>query len=310
MRLRRTGLLTGLGLALASLAFAQAPPRTSGPAVKGKVTVTTREVPSVTRVEAPAAIMPSESAPQPVGYESDVYCFGYLGDLNETFPIEVHSAENIQSQVDYTAGDLLYVTGGYAGGLRVGDTYWLITAEREVLHPTTGRSLGRLYQYRGRAIVQSVEPRTAIVRVTNACTDIPIGAGLKKFEPIPIPLARRTPLAQPGDPPTGKTTGRIVFTRDGVVAVGADTTVIIDLGVADGVQPGDFVTLYRYSAGTLFGLRPVGAYWVNIAPESGTVVPRTYVGEAGVLVVGDRWSIVRVTDSAHLIEVGDEVELK
>ncbi len=306
MRLRATGLLFGLGLALACWASAQTRP----PTVKGKMTVTTREIPSVVRVEPTAAVLPSESAPQPVGYESDLYCFGYLGDLNETFPLEVQSAENVQSQVDYMTGDLLYVTAGYDKGLRVGDPYWLITAEQEIFHPANGRSMGRLYQYRGRAVVQSVEPRTAIVRVINACTDIPLGASLKKFEPIPIPLARRSPMAQPGDPPTGKATGRIVFTRDGIVAVGADTTVIIDLGVANGVQPGDFLTVFRYSVGTAFGLRPVGSYWVNIEPEAGVVVPRTYLGEVGILVVGDRWAIARVTDSSHLIEVGDEVEVK
>jgi hypothetical protein len=306
MRLRPTGVLFGLGLALACWVSAQ----TRQPTIKGKTTVTNHETPTVVRVEPSAAVMPSESAPQPVGFESDLYCFGYLGDLNETFPLEVHSAENVQSQVDYMTGDLLYVTGGYDRGLRIGDPYWLITAEQEVFHPVNGRSMGRLYQYRGRAVVQSVEPRTAIVRVINACTDIPLGASLKKFEPIPIPLARRTPLAQPGDPPTGKPTGRVVFTRDGVVAVGADTTVIIDLGVANGVQPGDFLTVFRYSVGSAFGLRPVGAYWVNIAPEEGVVVPRTYLGEVGILYVGDRWAIARVTDSAQLIEVGDEVEVK
>ena len=306
MRLRRTGLLFGLGLALACWVSAQ----TRQPTIKGKTTVTNRETPTVVRVEPPAAVIPSESAPQPVGFESDLYCFGYLGDLNETFPLEVQSAENVQSQVDYMTGDLLYVTGGYDRGLRIGDPYWLITAEQEIFHPVNGRSMGRLYQYRGRAVVQSVEPRTAIVRVINACTDIPLGASLKKFEPIPIPLARRTPLAQPGDPPTGKPTGRVVFTRDGIVAVGADTTVIIDLGVANGVQPGDFLTVFRYSVGSAFGLRPVGSYWVNIAPEEGVVVPRTYLGEVGILFVGDRWAIARVTDSAHLIEVGDEVEVK
>jgi len=307
MRLRRTGFVLGLALALASVAIGQTKP----PTVQGKTTVTTREIPTVTRVEPTAPIVvESVSAPQPVGYESDIYCFGYLGDANETFPIEVHSAENIEAQVDYTAGDLLYVTGGYDKGLRVGDPYWLVTAEQEVFHPVTGRSLGRLYQYRGRATVHSVEPRTAIVRVTQACTDIPLGSGLKKFEPIPIPLARKTPLAQMGDAPSGKPSGRIVFTRDGVVAVGADTAVMIDLGVVNGLQPGDFVTIYRYSVGASFGLKPLGAYWVNVTPEPGTSIPRTYVGEAAILVVGDRWAIARVTDSTHLIEVGDEVEIK
>ncbi len=267
--------------------------------------------PSVTRVESSTVVVStSEAAPQPVGFESDVYCFGYLGERNERFPLKVHSAENVYEQTDYITHDLLYVDGGYDRGLKTGDQFWLVTPEQEILHPFTGKSMGRLYQYRGRAVVQSIEPRTAIVRVTSACTDIPMFSYLKKFEPIPIPLARKSPPAQPGDAPTGKAKGHIVYTRDGVVVLGADTTVMVDLGAADGVQPGDFLTVFRYSTGREYGIKPVGAYWVNLPPPPGVFVPRTYLGEAAVLTVGDRWSVVRLTDSNRLIEVGDEVELK
>src|ERR1700682_3146981 len=269
--------------------------------------------PTVTRVAPPTVVVTTvtaESAPQPRGFESDIYCFGYLGDTNERFPLKVHGAQNIYEQTDYITNDLLYVDGGYDRGLKVGDEYWLVTPEQEILHPVTGKSMGRLYQYRGRAVVQSLEPRTAIIRVASACTDIPMFAYLKKFEPIPIPLARKSPPAQPGDPPTGKAKGRIIYTRDGVVTIGADTTVMVDLGAADGLQPGDFLTVFRYSTGREYGIRPVGAYWVNLPPPPGVFVPRTYLGEAAVLTVGDRWAIVRLTDSNRLIEVGDEVELK
>jgi len=101
-----------------------------------------------------------------------------------------------------------------------------------------------------------------------------------------------------------------VVTRDGVVAIGADHTVIVDLGIAQGVEPGDFLTIYRYAAGREYGIRPVGAYWVTLPPPAGVVVPRTYLGEIGILQVGDRWAIGRVTDSYRMILVGDEVELK
>jgi hypothetical protein len=101
-----------------------------------------------------------------------------------------------------------------------------------------------------------------------------------------------------------------VYTRDGIVAVGADHTILVDLGVADGLEPGDFLTIYRYAAGREYGVRPVGAYWVNLPPPAGTTIPRTYLGEVAILAVGDRWAIGRVTDSYRLIEVGDEVELK
>jgi hypothetical protein len=84
----------------------------------------------------------------------------------------------------------------------------------------------------------------------------------------------------------------------------------VDLGLANGLSPGDFLTVYRYSTGRSYGVTPLGTYWVNIPPPTGASVPRTYLGEGAVLVVGDRWSVVRLTDSYRLIEVGDEVEVK
>jgi hypothetical protein len=306
----RTLAVVSLGLSIGVSAAAQT---SRPPAVGGARAVPDRSntAPTVTRVESTKVVpLSTESAPQPVGFENDVYCFGYIGDLGERFPLQVQGAENIYEQTDYVPNDLLYVDGGYDKGLKVGDEYWIVTPEQEISHPISGKSMGRFYQYRGRAVVQSIEGRAATIRVTSACTDIPMFANLKKFEPIPIPLARKTPPAQHGDPPSGKAKGHIVYTRDGVVALGTGNTVMIDLGVADGVSPGDFLTVYRYSSGREYGIRPVGAYWVNLPPPPGVFIPRTYLGEAAVLTVGDRWAVVRLSDANRLIEVGDEVELK
>jgi len=275
--------------------------------VPGGTIVVTPPTQTVTRVGPAPGV---ELAPQPLGYESDVHCFGYLGQPNETFPVRVIGAENVAEQVDFMSSDRLYLNAGYDHGLKVGDEFWLITPQEVVVHPLTGKDLGRFYEYRGRAVIESVEARTATATISGSCTDIPMGSFLKPFEPIPIPLARKSPPARAGDPPSGKVRGRIISTRDGIVAVGADHTVLVDLGVADGIEPGDFLTIYRYAIGREYGIRPVGAYWVNVPPPPGVFIPRTYLGEIGVLAVGDRWAVGRVTDSYRLIEVGDEVELK
>jgi hypothetical protein len=272
----------------------------------GTVVVT----PPTRNIQIESPVVSVEMAPQPLGYESDLLCFGYLAGPSEAFVARTIGAENLAEQTDYMTSDLLYIDAGYERGLKLGDEFWLITPEQTVVHPTTGKDLGRFYQYRGRALVESVEGRTASIRISSACTDIPMGSFLKPFEPIPIPLARKTAPAVAGDPPSGKARGRIVYTRDGVVAVGADHTVIVDLGVADGLEPGDFLTIFRYAYGREYGIRPVGAYWVNLPPPPGVVIPRTYLGEIAILEVGDRWAVGRVTDSYRLIEVGDEVELK
>ncbi|HEY7114456.1 MAG TPA: hypothetical protein VIA45_16120 [Thermoanaerobaculia bacterium] len=258
----------------------------------------------------PASTGSLETAPKPTGYESDLYCFGYLGDVSEGFVAQVTSAQDVAEQVDFATGDLLYLDSGADRGLRVGDDYWLVTAESEVFNPANGGSLGRFYQYRGRGTILCIGAHTATMKVLDSCTDIPMGAYLKKFEPIPIPLARKSPPATACDPPSGKPSGRIVFSRDGVVALGQDTPVIVNLGIANGLQPGDFLTIYRYSTGRDYGIEPQGTYWVNVPPPPGVEIPRTYLGEIAVLEVGDRWAIGRITDSYRLVEVGDEVELK
>lgn len=312
MRLRPGVLLVTGFLCAGGDVSAQEPPRTPPPAVSGKKSVVSQSQQplGVTRIEEKILPPPSENAPQPVGFESDVYCFGYVGDLSERFPVQVKGAENLAEQTDFITDDYLYISGGSSKGLKIGDEFWLVTPEQEVVHPTSGRTMGRLYQYRGRVVVTSLEPRAGIVRVTQSCTDIPMGAYLKPFEPIPIPLVRKSPLAVRGDPPSGKPRGRIVFTRDGVVALGSDSMVIVDVGTNDGLAPGDFLTIFRYAWGEEFGVRPIGSYWVNTPPPPGVAIPRTYLGEAVVLTLGERWAIVRLTDSFRLIQVGDEVELK
>jgi len=292
-----------LGFAASSTLLAQTPP----PRITGREGLVNQKTPEVTRSDRAVS---AETAPQPVGYESDVYCFGYVGDLNESFPSTVTGAENLAEQTDFITGDVLYIAGGYDAGFKVGQQFWLVTPEQEITHPVTGRSLGRLYQYRGRAEIKTVDERSSIVRVTHACTDVLLGSFLKPFEPIPVPLARKSPPSTAGDPPSGKPTGRIIFTKDGLVALGAGQMVIVDLGAADNLQPGDFLTIYRYAYGREYGIRPVGVYWYNLPPPPGLHIPRTYLGEAAVLFVGDRWAIVRLTDAYRLIEVGDEVELK
>ncbi|MGH9389636.1 MAG: hypothetical protein ACRD1Z_08470, partial [Vicinamibacteria bacterium] len=222
--------------------------------------------PNVADALARAEVVPGslESAPRPTGYESDLYCFGYLGGLDDSFVASVTSASELAEQVDFATHDLLYVNAGADKGFAAGQEYWLVTPQDEVFSPVSGKSLGRFYQYRGRGVILCIGGRSATLRIQDSCTEVPLGAYLKKFEPIPIPLARKTPLCVACDPPSGKPQGRIVFSRDGLVALGQDSDVIVDLGIANGVEPGDFLAIYRYSTGRTYGIEPWGTYWVNV----------------------------------------------
>ena len=269
-----------------------------------------QQPPQITRVEAPQSAGTTEGAPQPFGYESEVVCFGYIGPDDEGFIAQVIGAENSAEQTDFTEHNLLYLDAGADRNIRPGDEFWIVTPQDEVLHPMDGKPMGRFYQYRGRAQAVCIEGRTATVRVTLACTDIPMGSFLKPYEPVPIPLGRRDPACKPCDPPSGKAIGRIVYTRDGVVALGNDSDVLIDMGIAQGIQPGDQLSIFRYATGADYGIRPQGSYWVYTPPPAGVEIPRTYLGDIAILYVGDRWAMGRIIDSRRLIEVGDQVELK
>src|SRR6266571_3609286 len=122
-----------LGLAsIAGIMDAQVPPsRPPPPAVSGKKSIVNPPPPAISRAEEPVAPI-SENAPQPVGFESDIYCFGYLGNLSETFPVRVRGAESVYEQTDFITDDLLYADGGANKGLKVGDEFWIVTPEQEV----------------------------------------------------------------------------------------------------------------------------------------------------------------------------------
>ena len=127
------------------------------PAVGGQYQAKSQqpEVKTITRVT--SAPKTTESAPQPIGYESNVYCFGYLGPPGEKFPFVTIGAENLIEQTDFVTGDLMYLDGGYDRDLKVGDEFWLVTEQDEVYYPDTFKVLGTFYKYRGRASVLSVE---------------------------------------------------------------------------------------------------------------------------------------------------------
>ena len=299
----RIGLLAvSAGLAAAGSALAQQPELQGGGLAPAP--------PQITRADTQPVVGTTEGAPQPFGYESEVVCFGYIGSDNESFIAQVIGAENSAEQTDFTDHNLLYLDAGVDRGIRAGDEFWIVTPADEVLHPMSGQRMGRFYQYRGRATAVCSEGRTATVRVSLACTDIPMGSFLKPYEPVPIPLGRKDPACKPCDPSSGKATGRIVYTRDGVIALGTDSDVLIDLGLAEGVQPGDQLSIFRYATGADYGIRPQGSYWVYTPPPPGVEIPRTYLGDMAILYVGDRWAMGRIIDSRRLIEVGDQVELK
>lgn len=255
----------------------------------------------------------SKSVPVPLGSEDDLYCSGFVGELDEPFPYtligseyEVLSpvlpgtggrGEGIFGDVDtvkvqLTAGDIVYLDGGSGAGLAPGQVLSAIQPTRTIDHPLTGRPFGRQYNYMGRVRVLSVTDAGGIGEVVQSCTGLRVGSLLKPFVPEPVPLARRTPVRPVNDPaPAEALEGAPVILGSPLfnVTLGQDHVVFIDRGEDDDVLPGDIFTIYRTNRDTR---------------------PPVVLGELAVLSVQRHSALARILESRYPIYVGDRLERK
>jgi len=254
-------------------------------------------------------------APVPLGSESDIYCTGFIGPDEKTFPFAIVGSEfetlvpqlevgrrsgpaystNFGTQtVRYgmMTGDIVYLDGGRDGGMSVGQTFTVVSAEETVRNPVTGKRLGRYYRFLGRVRVLSVQPDTAIAEIVHTCDPVPVGASLQPFEPQPVPLGRLgspRPVNYPTEAENLEDAPIIVRAEDDVLTLGEDSVVYIDRGELDDVVPGDLYTIYRMNRP---GLPPV------------------VLGELAVLAVYPSSSVGRIVSSRYTVRIGDRLDPK
>jgi hypothetical protein len=250
-------------------------------------------------------------APEPLGSETDVYCSGSVGPLESDFEHSIIGSEyeNLTPQLTYgqrvsgvygradtikydlSTSDIVYLDGGATLGLYPGEVLTAISAGERVVHPITGRIIGRHYEHRGRVRVLSVQEETAIAEIVFSCAPIHVGDRLMPFEETPVPLGRRTPPRGINDPVSYESLSvapAIILSGEGLVSMGQDHVVFIDRG-EDSVVPGDLFTIYR---------------------ESAPGLPQLVVGELAVLTVSDRAALARILVSRHTVFVGDRLSPK
>jgi len=250
---------------------------------------------------------------QPLGSEDDIYCSGYVGDLDEQFGYHIVGSEytglsprmlggankaikgiygNETVKYDLTVGDLVYVDGGMAAGLAPGVVYSIVRPREVVRNPATDDVVGRIYQYQGRLRLLTVQDDVALAEIVQACDMILSGTGLKPFVPEPVPLGRRTKLRAPNAaPPTDSLADDPVILRakDELVSMGEDHVVFVNLGTDSGAAPGDVYTIFR---------------------ENTPGMPSLVIGELAVLSVHPRGSVARILASRYPIYVGDRLQPK
>ncbi len=254
-----------------------------------------------------------QNTPVPLGTESDIYCSGFIGDLDESFRWSLTGSEydSLTPQLtaveswagvkgtygrmntlkyDLTVGDVVYLDGGSATGLKPGMVLVVVEPREKVRHPVTGKVLGRFYAYRGRVRVLTAQPDRAIAEIVQGCLGLRVGDRLTQFQPEPVPLAR-PPLAKAVNslPSTDLSSApTIVRSESEAFTLGQDSVVFVDKGEKDDVAPGDIYTIYRMAASA-----------------SDPPLP---IGELAILSVKGRSSVARILQSRYPVYVGDRLE--
>lgn len=257
-------------------------------------------------------VLTSEQAagdPVPLGGESDIYCTGYIGDLDETFEHTIIGSEYESlgpdldllpsygfrgrygrpgtAKYNLSTSDIVYLDGGRARGMTPGTLYTVIEPQRQVVHPITKQVVGRFYHYLGRIRVLSVQEETAIGEIVHSCDPILVGQHLRTFVPEPVPLGRLgalRPLNYPEPEEDLRDNPVILFTQDNLVSLAEDHVVYIDRGEDADITPGDMYTIYRKNRD---GLPPI------------------VVGELAVLAVHKSSSLAKILESRYAVFVGD-----
>ena len=272
------------------------------------------EVPGEEDLGAPTGdVLTSEQAagdPVPLAAESDIYCSGFIGDLDEPFEHTIVGSEyesispDLDMQPSYgfrgrygrpgiakynlSTGDIVYLDGGRAGGLSPGGLFTVIEPQNPVVHPITKQVVGRFYHYLGRVRVLSVQETTAIGEIVHSCDPILIGQRLRTFEPEPVPLGRLgalRPVNYPEPEEELRDNPIILFSQFNLVSLAEDHVVYIDRGEDADLTPGDLFTIYRkpYREG----------------------LPPIVVGELAILSVHRNSSLAKIIESRYEVYVGD-----
>jgi LysM domain len=273
---------------------------TEGSAASGQQGLETLGGAAASEMTTAADPLGGTSSPVALATESDLYCYGYIGDPNEPMPNRVMAFEDYEAFYDEGAvaqdmgganGNLVFIDGGTSTGLVAGETYLVVERNQLVYNPTDKALVGRAYEFRGQIRILCADERRARGIITSACMDIHVGARLKPLPQLPIPLAQIPNIPAFCDPSSGKRAGTIVHAQGGWnLVLGEGILVQINLGRDDAIQPGDFLTVYRE----------------NVQPGQ----PRQVLGEIGILTTEAKTATAKIVAMRYNMRVGDRVEIR
>jgi hypothetical protein len=229
--------------------------------------------------------------PQPAASYDEIYCsYSILSKVAKDYDIRVVALEEEVASITSTF-KIVYLNKGYEDGVEPGQEYAAYHVDEAVKHPVRGGKLGNAIYRLGRVRVLAVQPRTATAKVVYSCRELALGDVLAPWEEIPIPLHIERVFEPTAYLPSGKSLGYIVYAKDNIGSAATRSIVSVDLGEAQGLTPGDYLTIYYEN-------------------PAGPAFQRQAVGEMIVLFTQKRTSTCKVMRAHREADIGTRVEVQ
>ena len=182
----------------------------------------------------------------PVARGNNLYCAGSIQTAKFDTSLEIVGGDEEGETRQYEQGDYVYISGGAAKGVKVGDEFTIFRPRGRMHSPFSHKgNLGVYSTEVGVAEVIRVRSDVSVAKITMACDNVLLGDLLTVKEDRVVPTKRPFEVMDRFAEPNGKSIGRIVLARDGQEAVTTDQIVYLDLGAEDNVKTGDYFTVYR-----------------------------------------------------------------
>jgi hypothetical protein len=304
----------------------------------------------------PTVVMPTETAPVSVAKEKELVCGGYMKVDPPNVSMQLVGGEQEQEQHQFFQGNNVFLNAGRQQGIEQGLEFAVVRPRGNFRSNWSKRSswskkgsLGVYTQEIGRVRVIRVKDNVSVALVTTSCDAMLLGDLIVPVPRLDGPIVKLADHIDLFADPTGKQTGRIVYTREGQEMVSVNQVVYIDLGTQDNIKSGDIFTIYRPSdtprmvvkneeeiirnihdgfqsdkfKGETLSMdaprtRDQNSFSVDLAPNVTTTeikknrpeVPRKVVGELVVTNVQQRTATAVITRVAQEVHTGDFVEMQ
>lgn len=253
-----------------------------------------------------------------------INCSGFFTDERVSSEIRLISGEESNNRIVFAAGDYVFISRGSAQGVRVGDRFSIVRAEKDPMEvqwfkwqDKLLKAMGTRYRDAGQVEIVNVQPNISTGIIKLSCDYLQRGD-------IALPLANRpSPPYKPAEqfnrfaPVSGKSVGMLVAGIDFAQTYGKNSTIFVNLGSNQGVKVGDYFRIFRYQGSHAelvpnysdfqysmygFGSTPVKYQWNDL--------PREVIGEGIVINVSHNASTMFVTYSKLELYAGDYVEIE